>query len=173
MAQFTFKLRAVLRQRDLLEQECQRDLAIVEAQRVVIQTDLKRLDETVRAALADLRQNQLTGELNLSFLAAHRRFMMAMQRQGALQVQKLDAAQKKVDAARVKLAEAAKQRRIIEKLRDQQHAAWAEAINRKETAAMDEIAMQMASESMRKQWADGVSGADNIGVIADQPENRP
>jgi flagellar FliJ protein len=156
MAQFKFKLQAVLRQRDLIEQECQRDLAIVEHERAAIAAELKRLDDTVRVALADLRQNQLVGELNLSFLAAHRRFMLAMQRQGADQVQKLDEAQKKVDAARIMLAEAAKQRRIIEKLKEHQQAAWAEEIDRKETAAMDEIAMQMTSEAMRTEWHDGV-----------------
>jgi flagellar FliJ protein len=171
MAQFTFKLQAVLRQRDLQEQECQRDLALLQADRVAVQTELKRLDDTLRAAVADLRQNQLTGELNLSFLAAHRRFVLAVQRQTAVWLTKLDAAQKKVDAARVKLAEAAKQRRIIEKLRERQHAAWAEAINRKETAAMDEIAMQMTSERMREQWSESVLGTDHDRVIADQPEN--
>jgi flagellar FliJ protein len=172
MAQFTFKLQAVLRQRELLEQECQRDLALVEADRVAVQTELKRLDDMLRAAVTDLRDNQLRGELNLSFLAAHRRFILATQRQTALWLQKMEAAQKKVDVVRLKLAEAAKQRRIIEKLRERQQAAWAEAINRKETAAMDEIAMQMTSDSMREQWSESVRETDDDSVIVNQPENR-
>jgi flagellar FliJ protein len=184
VAQFTFKLRAVLRQREVVEQGCQREVAVLEADRVAVKAEMTRLDETLRAALTDLRQNQLRGELNLSFLAAHRRFMFAMQRQAAVLIQKLDAAQKKVDAARVKLAEAAKQRRIIEKLRERQHATWAEAINRKETAAMDEIAMQMTTENMREQWANGVGETDSESetdsitaaesdmASLDQPENR-
>ncbi len=157
MSQFKFKLQAVLRQRDLIEQECQREVAVLDAQRASVAAELRQLDETVRNAVADLRQNQLVGDLNLSFLAAHRRFMLAMQRQGVVLVNKLDAAQKKVDAARVKLAEAAKQRRIIEKLKEHQQTAWADALNRKETAAMDEIAMQMSADSMREDWRAGVN----------------
>jgi flagellar FliJ protein len=172
MAQFTFKLRAVLSQREMIEQGRQRELAVVEADRVAVQLELKRLDDTVRAAVADLRENQLTGKLNLSFLAAHRRFILATQRQGVLLLQKLDAAQQKVDAARAELAEAAKQRRIIEKLRERQQAAWTEAINKKETAALDEIAMQMTSENMRQEWSDNVGKADSDNVVWDQPENR-
>ncbi len=127
MAQFKFKLQPVLRQRELVEQQCQRDLAVVDAERQVVANELKRLDETVRTALADLRQNQLVGEINLSFLAAHRRFMLAMQRQGVLTAQRLAEAQKKVDVNRMRLSEAAKQRRMIEKLREHQQTTWVEA----------------------------------------------
>jgi flagellar FliJ protein len=165
MAVFHFKLHAVLRQRELAEQGCQRDLAVAQAARAVVQAELARLEEAMRAALADLRQNQLVGSLNLSFLAAHRRFILAMQRQTAVQLQKMQEAQSKVVAEQARLAEAAKQRKVIEKLRERQHAEWAEAIARKESAAMDEIAGQMTVESMREQWASRQT--------ADQPESSP
>jgi flagellar protein FliJ len=176
MAKFDFKLHAVLRQRELVEQGCQRDFAVALAEKVRQQSELKRLEDTVSLALADLRQNQLVGALNLSFLAAHRRFMFAMQREGALQLQRVEVAGKTAEAARLKLAEASKQKKILEKLRDKQHAAWAEAIARKETAAMDEIAMQMSSMSMREQWAEtgqetdaDISGAAARGNLENNP----
>jgi flagellar FliJ protein len=152
MAKFNFKLHAVLRQRELVEQECQREFAIAQAEKARQLAELKRLDDTVRLALADLRQNQLVGQLNLSFLAAHRRFMFSMQREGVLQLQRVEEAGKKAEAARLKLAEASKQKKIIEKLREKQQATWAEALARKETAAMDEIAMQMSSMTIREGW---------------------
>jgi flagellar FliJ protein len=155
MAQFKFKLQAVHRQRELLEQERQRDFAVVQARLVLEQQELKRLDETVRLAVTDLRENQLVGRLNLSYLAAHRRFMLAMQRQGLAQLVKVDAAKKLVDAARVKLLEAAKQKKIIEKLRERQETEWKQAAARKETADLDEIATQMSTVSMREQWSRG------------------
>ena len=161
MAQFVFKLHAVLRQRELLEQERQRDFALAQGALVLQQTELKRLDETVRLAVTDLRNNQLIGKLNLSFLAAHRRFMLAMQKQGLLQLQKVEEAQLKVESARVQLAEAAKQTKIIEKLKERQHAVWIEAATRKETANLDEIAMQMSTMTMREEW-----------VMADNPLDR-
>jgi flagellar FliJ protein len=154
MAQFTFKLQPVLRQRKLIEESRQRDVAAAEAQRAAIARELQQLEEAVQSALTELREHRLTGVLNLAYLAGHRRFMLAMQRQGASIAQKLEEAKKKVDAERAKLAEASKQRRIIEKLREHQHTAWTEAVNRKETAALDEVAMQMSSEQLRQQWAD-------------------
>ncbi len=166
MAKFDFKLHAVLRQRDLALQAAQRDFAIVQAEKAIQQAELKRLDETVRAAVADLRENQLIGKLNLSFLAAHRRFMSDMQRKGLVQLQKVEEAEKRVKAARVQLAEASKQKKIIEKLRDRQHAVWAETIARKETAAMDEIATQMSTVTMREAW----TGLDE--AVVREPENQ-
>jgi flagellar protein FliJ len=152
MAQFKFKLQAVHRQRELLEQERRREFAVAQGKLVLEQQELKRLDETVRLAVTDLRENQLIGPLNLSFLAAHRRFMLAMQRQGLAQLAKVDAAKKVVDAVRVRLLEAAKQKKIIEKLREHQELEWKEAAARKETAALDEIATQMSTVSMREAW---------------------
>src|SRR3954469_22631648 len=115
MAQFIFKLHGVLRHREMIEQEKQRAFALAQAAKAAAQAEIKRLDETVQQALVDLRANHLTGSLNLSFLAAHRRFMLAMQRQGIELMQKLQEAQKKVDAAQDELAEAAKQRKIMDK----------------------------------------------------------
>jgi len=165
MAKFNFKLHAVLRQRELIEQECQRDFAIAQAAYAREQAELKRLDEIVRAATVDLRENRLVGPINLSFLAAHRRFMADMQRQGVAQIQKVEMARRKVEEVRIRLNEASKQRKIIEKLKEKQLAAWSEATAKKETAAMDEIAMQMSTMTMREQWA----GVDQI--PPDEPEN--
>jgi flagellar FliJ protein len=170
MAKFNFKLHALLRQRELVEQQCQREFAVAQAETVREETELKRLDEIVRAAVADLRQNQLIGTLNLSFLAAHRRFMFDMQRKGLIQLEKVDAATKKAAAARVQLAEALKQKKIIEKLRERQLAAWNEALAKKETAAMDEIAMQMSTMTMREQWSD-IALTNDLDTVT--PEHKP
>jgi flagellar FliJ protein len=155
LASFTFKLQPVLRQRELIEQARQRDVAAADARRAAVARELRQLEETVDSAMTELRQNRLTGPLNLSYIAGHRRFMLAMQRQSAALAQKLEQEKKKVDAERVKLAEASRQRRMIEKLREHQQAAWQEAMNRKETAALDEVAMQMSTEQLRAEWAAG------------------
>ncbi|HSV16086.1 MAG TPA: flagellar export protein FliJ [Tepidisphaeraceae bacterium] len=147
MATFVFKLHGVLRHREMIEQEKQRAFAVAQAEKAAAQAEIKRLDETVQQALADLRANHLTGSLNLSFLAAHRRFMLAMQRQGLVLMQKVQDAQKKVDAAQTELAEAAKQRKIMDKLRERQHERWQLEISRKELAQLDEVAMQMSFQN--------------------------
>ena len=118
MAKFNFQLQGVLRHRELLEQERQRQLAAVGAEHAAIMSELRALDNVVGKAVADLRQNHLTGKLDLSFLAAHRRFVLATQRKGMAAMQRLQEVQKRVDIARAALAEAAKQKKIIEKLRE-------------------------------------------------------
>ncbi len=116
MAQFVFKLQVVLRHREIVEQEKQRVFALARAEKDRIQQEIRTLDEAVRKALVDLRGNHLTGVLDLSFLAAHRRFMLSMQRQGLSLMEKFVEAQKKMEAARLELMEAAKQKKLLEKL---------------------------------------------------------
>lgn len=148
MPRFVFRLESVLRQRKRAEQEAQRELAHRQATLVSLQNDLQALDDALRAASEDMRNNHLTGALDMNFLAAHRRFVNAMQRQGMNLVQKVAAAQRSVDDARALLAEAAKKRKVIEKLREKQLARWNEEQGRKETAAMDEIGSQIGYSNL-------------------------
>jgi flagellar FliJ protein len=148
MARFVFRLETVLRQRKRAEQEAQRELAHRQAKLVGLQNDLQSLDQALRKASEDVRDNHLTGTLDLNFLTAHRRFVNAMQRQGLNLVQKIASAQRSVDEARGLLAEAAKQRKVIEKLREKQFARWNDEQARKETAAMDEIGSQIGYSNL-------------------------
>lgn len=144
MPSFTFKLQSVLQHREMLEQEAQRVFAEVSARKAALQVRVKAMDDQVHDVLNDLRANHLTGTLDLVFLAGHRRFMLAMQRQGLELVAQLQALQAEVDSAQAALAEAAKQKKILEKLREKQLARWQESAAAKERAASDEIAMQMS-----------------------------
>jgi flagellar FliJ protein len=143
MARFVFRLEPVLRQRERAEQEAQRELAHRQAKLVELQGELKKLDESLRRASDEVRDNHLIGRLDMNFLASHRRFVNAMHRQGLNLVQKIAAAQRAVDEARQLLAEAAKQRKVIEKLREKQLARWKAEQDRKESAATDEIGSQI------------------------------
>jgi flagellar FliJ protein len=144
MSKFIFRLEPVLKQRKREEQERQRELASRELVVVNLQNDLKRLDESLQGAAEDLRKNHLTGAINLNFLTAHRRFLTAMQRQGIGIVLQVAGAQVLVDEARQQLAEAAKRRKVIEKLREKQFARWREDQERRELAQLDEIGAQIA-----------------------------
>ena len=83
----------------------------------------------------------------MSFLTAHRRYMLASQRQAMAIAQKIAAAQRAADEARLQLAEAAKQRKILEKLREKQQSRWQNDNHRKEMIAPDEINVQLGYES--------------------------
>jgi len=161
MPKFVFNLEGVLRQRKHVEQEKQRELAVRLKALTDAQADLSRMRDSVQQANDDLKQNHLTGPLDMNFLAAHRRFLTSMQRQAAAIAQRIAAAQQQVDVARNALAQAAMQRKVIEKLRERHHQRWLDALNRKELAEQDEIGMQLSYRNL----------ADDESSIA--PEGTP
>jgi flagellar export protein FliJ len=89
----------------------------------------------------------------MQFLAAHRRFLVGMQRQAVGIAQKMALVQRAVDDARAALAEAARQRKVIEKLREKQLQRWRADIERRELAQLDEIGMQLAYQNLTDESA--------------------
>jgi len=148
MARFIFKLEGVLRQRKHVEQEKMRALATCLKHQTECDAELKRLNDSVQQTNDDVRRNHLTGVLDMDFLAAHRRFMNAMQRQALAIAQKIALAQQRVNEARLALAEAAKQRKVMEKLREKHHERWRAEESMKEMRELDEIGVQIAFEAM-------------------------
>lgn len=144
MSKFVFSLEAVLRQRSHVEKEKQRELALIQRQMTQLQTELRGLNETVQTASTDIRDNRLIGKLDMAFLAAHRRFMAATQRKGNELVQRMALVQKQVDEAQQALAEAAKHRKAMEKLKEKQHDRWKADLAHKEFLAADEMNTQMS-----------------------------
>jgi len=144
MPRFVFQLEGVLKHRKHIEQQRRRILAEAQARMTQLQAQLRQLDDTVQRAGADLRQYHLTGRLDMNFLAAHRRFTLASQRQALGLVQKMALVQRQVQEAQAALAEAAKQRKVIEKLRERHHERWSTALGRRELSEQDEIAMQLS-----------------------------
>jgi len=144
MPRFKFQLEGVLEHRKNIEEEKQRALAMVFAEMQRLKIELSDLDQVARGAVADLRQNRLTGPLDMSFLAAHRRFTGSVQRKALAIAQKMALVQRQIDEARAALAEAAKQRKIIEKLRERQLERWQSQQHRQEMDELDDIGMQLA-----------------------------
>lgn len=144
MARFVFKLEAVLRQRQQIEQQKLRDLAVRQQQAVALEQELRALNDSAEQATSDLRSSRLVGPIDLAFLSAHRRFMGAMGRQAFVLAQKIASAQKLVDQARTALADAAKNRKAIEKIREKHLDLWKREQVRKEQDLLDEVGMQIA-----------------------------
>ena len=144
MARFVFKLGGVLRQRLHEEQQRQRELAERQALLNELQQALKQLDQRVRLANDDVRDHHLVGALDMGYLAAHRRFLAAMQRGAVELAQRMALAHRQVQEAHAALAEAAKRRKAIEKLRERQFQRWRADQDRRETVELDELSMQIA-----------------------------
>jgi flagellar FliJ protein len=144
MPKFVFQLDGVLRQRKFVEQQKQREHAERQAVLVKMEAELRGLNEQVQLTNDQVRQNHLVGMLDMNFLAAHRRFLIAMQRQALALVQKMAQQKQKVEEARIDLAEAAKQRKVIEKLREKHFERWRAALAHRELTEQDEIGMQLS-----------------------------
>lgn len=150
MAKFVFKLAGVLRHRKMLEQQKLRDHAQVSARLRGLEDQLKSLNEQMTATNDDIRRNHLTGPLDISFITAHRRFLLGMQSKGLQIVQEMAKVQREVEAARLALVEATREVKVLEKLREKQEQRFREEVSRKELAALDEVGMQLANQSLRE-----------------------
>jgi flagellar FliJ protein len=148
MPKFVFQLEGVLRQRKHQEQECQREFALVQAEMAVLQSELKALDDSVQQSTEDMRRNRLTGALDMAFIAAHRRFTVGVQRRAAALVQKMALVQERLEEKQRALAEAAKRRKIVEKLRETQFERWKLELSRKEMNELDEIGAQLGYQNL-------------------------
>lgn len=150
MARFVFKLEGVLRHRHNVEKDRQRQVALIQQQLQLLDNELRRLDRSVQQATEELRSGGLVGRLDMSFIAAHRRFVAATQRKAMVLVQKMALVQKQLEEARRSLAEAAIQRKIIEKLREKHLARWRDDQTRHELSQLDEIGMQLGYRHLRE-----------------------
>lgn len=163
MARFIFQLEGVLRHRRNQERQLQRELALIQAQRTALEAELRALDASVRATDQDLRANRLVGKLDLNFLAAHRRYSIAMQRKAMGIAQKMSVVQRQLDEARARLAEAAKQRKAVEKLREKQFEQWKAALSRKELIELDEVSMQLTQRQYLEEFWNA-AGKESAGI---------
>jgi flagellar protein FliJ len=155
MPKFDFKLEGVLRQRKNAEQQLQRELAVFQGEMAELEAELRALDLSVQQTTEDLRQNRMTGRLDLNFLGAHRRFTLAMQRKAMGIAQLMNGVRIKMVESQRKLTEAVKKRKVLEKLREKQFEEWRQAMAKQELHDLDEVAMQMTY----RQLADEQAGA--------------
>ena len=141
MRGFTFKLQAVLEQRRLAERLCQRDVATAQRRLLQVQAEIDALGAVKRTSAAELRTP--AQPLSVALLAAHQRFVLAMRQKVVALNRQMSDARRDLDAAQSQLIEAAKQRKVMERLREKEEARWAESQRRKDLIEADEVARRM------------------------------
>jgi flagellar FliJ protein len=145
MARFRFQLETVLRHRRNIEREKQRAVAELETQRVRLENDIRECQQGL-----ERERGELTGRLTEADLhgvrwqaAAAMRLIVAAQR-AALE---LAGVMKRLGVARADLLEAAKRRKAVELLRERRFDEWKLDQNRRELAAVDELAVMAAGRA--------------------------
>ena len=144
MARFVFSLEPVLKARRRSEETFQRDVAGIERERM-------RLEEILRGHQRNLVSNKdvlregLTGLIEVRDLRLHANASLQVMRRAQQIVLELAGVYKRLEAARTRLIEAARRRRAIEFVRDRRYEQWKAALNKAETAALDELAVIAAA----------------------------
>jgi flagellar export protein FliJ len=130
MGRFVFKLEAVLEQAE-------------------VQRTMQRLRSEIASAERAQRDASVVqrGEVNARMLAAQARFAATMRRKIAILREQLAAAQKNEMAAHAALIDAAKGRKVMEKLREKQQAKWMEQEQKREQSAAEDAARGMNDEA--------------------------
>ncbi len=145
MRQFVFKLEGVLEQRKQAENRCQRALAEAHRQVLWIETQINDASAAEKSASLPLR-----GRLDPRTLATQVRFSQVMRQKLSTLREQLGAARQDLTTAQAALTEAAKQRKVLEKLQERQQARFKEEQQKKEIAEQDDLAQQMTRQSARE-----------------------
>ncbi len=144
MPRFQFKLEALLTHRRHIEKEKQRRLAQIQQEIQAVQRRIRETRELVESENRTLGARELTGRLDMQYIAHEKRFVGALAVRIALAMQKLAVLERTMAVARTELLAAARARKVIEKLREKQFARWRLEQDRKEAAVIDEIGTQLA-----------------------------
>jgi flagellar export protein FliJ len=151
MARFVFGLQTVLEQRELEETLCKKELFEAQLAQKQLMDELAVIETQICTANDTMRSEHLVGTLKPTLIATHRRYLIAMKQQVFMLAEKIAGARTAVEARQRKLAEASKQKKVIELLRDKQKTRWTAEQDRRELAAADDVAMQIAFHNLQSQ----------------------
>ena len=141
MPRFVFRYETLLGHRRQLEDQRQRELATQVRSQMIYTDQLRAMQQDITRSKQDLGQ-ALVGKVDLSQVGGFTRFNHESTVRGRQLVTKLAQMEKHVEAARRKLLEATQQRKALELLRERDEKQWRLEQDRRETAALDDLANQ-------------------------------
>ncbi len=141
MATFKFRYDTVLKQRQIVEDEKQRELAKLLRQKMIVQNQLGDMQRTISQAKRDLGDT-LVGRVDLERVGHFTRYSAQTSIRAEQIVRELARLEQQITAARSRLADAMRQRKAMELLRDREKEQWQREQNRREAIELDDIATQ-------------------------------
>ena len=139
MKQFRFRLQPLLRLRKQQEDQKKRAVGALLSQIHDLQRQALELAEAIKAEGDTLKQQYIQGNVDLNWVSHYRRYVTSVQRAIAERIQTATNIQEKLHQARRDLAEAAKQTKILEKLKERQQKQYEREWQRNENRELDEI----------------------------------
>lgn len=147
MPKFVFKLQALLDHRVRIERDRQLALASVEQERRRLEGEVAARQRELAALKADLRGalgERPGARVDLGAVRLQTGAMLRDRARAQQLVLQLAGVHRRIEAARQALREASTARRAVELLRDRQELRWRQEQNRRESAALDELAVMRA-----------------------------
>lgn len=141
MATFQFRFETVLRQRRMIEDERQRDLAKLYRRRMILQNQIRHMQDTIRESKHEL-SDTLVGQVDLSRVGQFAAYSGQVASRAHEIVRELAKIEQEVDSARARLIEASRGRKAIELLRERHLAVFRTEQRRREERELDEVATQ-------------------------------
>lgn len=141
-----FKLQSVLNYRQIIEDQTQQVLTLSLQRKIELDVELQGQLDAMQRYDADLQQRQQEGltvaEMNLfeTQIQHGRRVISQLQ-------QELDRLERQIVGEREELLSAARDRQVMEKLKDKQEAECRNELNRKERETLDEISLRCKGDS--------------------------
>lgn len=139
MKKFVFKLKPVLHQRQRKEDILKKELAEARRALEVERERLAALNERLQGLHAALREKQLS-MTETAEVAVHTKFIERIEREIEVQLARVTDLAAEVRAAQERLLEAAKDRKVLEKLEEKQLHEFKQEAERVEQGVIDEIA---------------------------------
>lgn len=136
-----FKLQSVLNYRQSLEDQAQQQLAATQQQRRDTQERIQEQQQAMQSYDRELRQRQQEG-LTVAEMELFESRIQDSRRQIEAFRQQLHVLDRRIADQRKHLLEAARERQVMEKLRDKQNAEYEREVSRKERAVLDEISLR-------------------------------
>lgn len=147
MAEFQFKLDTVLKQRQMIEDQRQRELAKSLRQKMILLDQLRQMQSTITDSKRDLRDG-LVGKVDMDRVAHFARYSGQTTARAHAIVAKLATIERQAEAHRQQLVQATQDRKAIERLREKQFRKWKLEQERREAAMLDEIGVGQYAHRM-------------------------
>ncbi|MBO8167976.1 MAG: flagellar export protein FliJ [Thermoanaerobacteraceae bacterium] len=133
---FRFRLQKVLDYKQSIEEEKKLELGYAYRLRQQEAARLKRYQQQKERALVSSR----TGKLDLVSLRQRQQYLDVMDKKIASQVERLEAAEKRVSEKQVELRQAMQERKAFDRLKERQKQQFAYEFNRQQQKLLDEVA---------------------------------
>ena len=143
MKKFKFKLEPLLALRRLHEDQKKRVVASLQGEINEQQRQALQMAGEVERHGKLLKERQGRGTVDLAWVAHYRSYVTHMQRAIAQRISRVARIQQDLGIARQELAEAAKQTKILEKLKEKRRTRYEHDIRRAEAAELDDIGAKM------------------------------